>query len=917
MNPYGSVDGHRTLGNPGVGQAPPTITHSFQPLQPVGSPTRLPDVVQPPMPPTPSFRPPQPQVVQQGPPVGLYPGTQGPQPSYPSPVSGPPFPGYGQNAPQAMAPQQYPPQQQPLYGSYPTDAPVQASTINPMQPQQPRQGYWGDVNQLSQGMAGMSVNQGFNAGWGVAPIDLLQNRHIIPPNPVIEPPKITLQNEYWSSVNCESDIFRCTMTKIPETSGLLQKCRLPLGILIHPFKDLPRLPVVQCNTIVRCRACRTYINPFVHFIDKRRWKCNLCFRSNDVPDEFLFDPKSSTYGDPGRRPELQSATIEFIAPSEYMLRPPQPAAYVFLLDVSWNAVQSGYLKIVCDTLLAHLPDRLPGDSRTLVSFIAFNSALHFFALSPECSRPKLMTVKDVDDVFLPTPDTLLVNLAEIGSCVEDLLTQLPMMFNEPDAGNALGAALQAAHKLLGPIGGRVTVFQTQLPDVGPGALKSREDPNQRAGKDVHNLNPATDFYKKLALDCSAQQICVDLWLLSGQYADLATLSGISKFSGGCIHYIPGFHVTRFPLSGEKLEAELGRYLSRKIGFEAVMRVRCTRGLAVHTFHGNFFVRSTDLLSLPNVNPDAGFGMQVVIEEALTGVQNACFQAAVLYTSSKGERRIRVHTLCLPVSGSLPQLLHSVDQEAVVGLLAKMAVDRTVTASLTDAREAFVNMVVDMLSAFRAAEGGGGMGLTSAPNARLIPVYVLALMKSVAFRVGTSTKLDDRVFSMCQMKASFTSLPLADLILMVYPCLYPVHNMSDEDAIVESDGEIIPQPPRLPLTYERIDSGGVYLMDSGDKLTFYVCRAINPAWILAVFNVHHFSHIQDGAIDLPELDTRESKRVRSFLGHLQAQKFMPATLVVMREDSKDRMDFVHRLVEDKSDCGSSYYEFLQMLKGLVK
>ncbi len=102
-----------------------------------------------------------------------------------------------------------------------------------------------------------------------------------------------------------------------------------------------------------------------------------------------------------------------------------------------------------------------------------------------------------------------------------------------------------------------------------------------------------------------------------------------------------------------------------------MRVRCTRGVAIHTFHGNFFVRSTDLLSLPNVNPDAGFGMQLVIEENLTGVQNVCFQAAVLYTSSKGERRIRVHTLCLPVSANLPQLLRAADQEAIVGLISKM------------------------------------------------------------------------------------------------------------------------------------------------------------------------------------------------------------------------------------------------------
>lgn len=47
---------------------------------------------------------------------------------------------------------------------------------------------------------------------------------------------------------------------------------------------------------------------------------------------------------------------------------------------------------------------------------------------------------------------------------------------------------------------------TTLPSVGPGALQSREDPNQRAGSDVQNMGPATDFYKKLSLDCSGQQV---------------------------------------------------------------------------------------------------------------------------------------------------------------------------------------------------------------------------------------------------------------------------------------------------------------------------------------------------------------------------------------------------------------------------
>lgn len=59
------------------------------------------------------------------------------------------------------------------------------------------------------------------------------------------------------------------------------------------------------------------------------------------------------------------------------------------------------------------------------------------------------------------------------------------------------------------------------------------------------------------------------------------------------------------------------------------------GLSIHTFHGNFFVRSTDLLSLPNVNPDAGFAVQMSIEENLDDMQVVSFQAALLYTSSKG------------------------------------------------------------------------------------------------------------------------------------------------------------------------------------------------------------------------------------------------------------------------------------------
>lgn len=209
------------------------------------------------------------------------------------------------------------------------------------------------------------------------------------------------------------------------------------------------------------------------------------------------------------------------------------------------------------------------------------------------------------------------------------------------------------------------------------------------------------------------------------------IAGISKFSGGSVCHFPLYNISKQQQVTE-FQRSLTRYLTRKIGFESVMRVRCTRGLSIHTFHGNFFVRSTDLLSLPNVNPDSGFGMQITYEESLADVKTVCFQAALLYTSSKAERRIRVHTICLPVTESLTEVMHSADQQCIIGLLSKMAVDRSLSSNLSDARDAFINATVDVFSAFKLAQNlpSGTSGLVAPQNLALFPMYILSLLKQV-------------------------------------------------------------------------------------------------------------------------------------------------------------------------------------------
>lgn len=187
------------------------------------------------------------------------------------------------------------------------------------------------------------------------------------------------QNKARLQSSAEAWIEEC-FEKVTIETKLEKKCKilssqdtslLSLSMYLHfslppPFFFIPflqQLPVITSNTIVRCRSCRTYINPFVTFLDQRRWKCNLCYRVNDgtslilsysgsesniidqvsspdicliyfivlcsnrlfyflscsVPDEFMYNPVTRSYGEPHKRPEVQNATVEFIASSDYMV----------------------------------------------------------------------------------------------------------------------------------------------------------------------------------------------------------------------------------------------------------------------------------------------------------------------------------------------------------------------------------------------------------------------------------------------------------------------------------------------------------------------------------------------------------------------------------------------------------------------
>ncbi|GAA5867201.1 hypothetical protein JCM8547_003117 [Rhodosporidiobolus lusitaniae] len=759
----------------------------------------------------------------------------------------------------------------------------------------------------------------------VANLNLIQT----PLNPLelftLQPPEINLPaNASFSQSptrNADPSYQRMTINAVPTTNTLLQKSKLPLALILTPYRSLkpgdPEVPVVADTVIARCRRCRTYINPYVTFIEGgQRWKCCMCNLSNEVPQGFDWDSERNEPADRYARHELNSSVVEFVAPTEYMVRAPQPPIYVFVIDISYSAVSSGMVATAARTLLESL-DRLPNaDDRTKIALIGVDSCLHFFSLKSE--TPELLVVGDLDDVFLPMPNDILVNLAEARAGVENILGRLNDMFHEThNTGNALGAGLQAAFKLISHVGGKVICLTASLPNMGPGALKNREDSKiLGTSKESTLLQAQTGWYKTFAIECSRSQVSVDMWLFSSAYTDVATLSGLPRYTGGQTYYYPSFNAARSE-DALKFAHEFGTVIADPICLEAVMRVRASRGIRMSAFHGNFFVRSTDLLSLPAVPMDQSYAIEIQLEDPISA-PFVVFQTAVLHTTSFGERRIRVVTLALPTTSSISELYASVDQVALATLLANKAVERSTQSKLEDARDAVKNKLVELLGTYKATMTSSGSGaspqLVTSENMKFLPLLLLGLLKNTGLRHSTMIPSDVRAYA----QALLTTLPSQLLIPFLHPVFYSLHNMPSECGTISDQGVILPHP--LPLTSERLERHGLFLIEDGQNIFLWVGREAVNRLIEDVFDMASYADLRSGKRTLPLLDNPFSQRVNAIIGKVREARRGPyyPHLYVVKEDGEPalRSWALSALIEDRLEALPSYQQWLGQLKDAV-
>lgn len=746
-------------------------------------------------------------------------------------------------------------------------------------------------------------------------------------------------------------LFRFTTSKIPQTSAIANACKVPLGGVLRPLApvadDEEEVDTVQPGSagIIRCKRCRTYINAFVHWVEHgRRWRCNICAMMNDTPAAYFCHlDEEGLRRDRFERPELSKGVVEFIAPAEYMVRPPQEPTYFFVLDVSATAVRCGMLQSAANAIKASLDD-LPGRGRTKIGFITYDNSVHYYNLASDLAQPQMLVVSDLNELFVPLPDNLLVNLQESRAVVDSFLDSLPEMFNKNPvvSQSCLGPALKAAFTVMKTVGGKMCVFQSIMPNIGDGALKPREN-QQLMGtpNEVKLLRPETAWYKDTAIEFSRQQISVDMFLFPYQYMDLAALGELPKLtSGNMFSYV----MFNYEKDGQRFEEQLNKTLTQATAFEAVMRIRCTKGMRISNFYGNFYIRGTDLMALPNVNSDSVFAFDLVHDEQNVASTYVTVQAALLYTSSEGQRRIRVMTQAIPVTSIGSELFRELDVNTTCNLLCKQGVDVSVKTSIDNARIRLQQICVDLV---RACKGGdrrtvSGYTVPQGPaqgenddkqlpeSLNLFPLYTLAMMKNVAFRGGTDVHPDERIQAHHQINQMWLDTSKS----FIYPRLYSIHDMDPdvgyaaEDQANSDDGfeekfagrSRIRLPQAQALTIDSLSSDGVFLLDNGVDMYVWVGRSTNPNTLHSLFGVSSLENVDPSQLILQMNGDELANRVGAIIQALREFPGDPylvsAKVQIVREgDAHLEARFFWFLIEDRASFQGgtfSYEDFMNFV-----
>lgn len=463
-------------------------------------------------------------------------------------------------------------------------------------------------------------------------------------------------------------------------------------------------------------------------------------------------------------------------------------------------------------------------------------------------------------------------------------------------------------------------MMTSSPSSGLGTVKLRDDSigtNGAPDKVQSTLQPQGDFYRELGKRCAQAGISVNVIATPSKSVELSTLCmSVNMFlvlfvddmcrltSGHCVVY------SRFSFEAHQrnLSEEVAKILLRSTAYDCTAHIRCGAGLQTDLLYGQHVVTDAGDLRFACLDSQQSFAATLLYDSRLVEGDKIGFQLAILYVTSDGQARIRIHNMSLSASSDLANVFKYADLDALVSLTAKQTAGQLQDQPMPFLVAQVSSRCAHILAAYRKhCASTMSAGQLVLPDAlKLLPLYASCLLKQPPFQ--SSVNADYRIASASDLvSCSMDALPV-----ILYPRLWALHNLTGLDSKRY-------YPSCLRLTKEQLESTGAYLLENGQRIILWLGSQISPSILASLFGTPQLSAINPNMSALPELNNEFSSNVRTLINKVQFQRPRHLALTIIRSgmDPTEHTDWISMLVEDAHSTSPSYIDFLCRIHGQIQ